>query len=48
MRNNDLVIGEDSDARDFGVDTSFDTDILGNMRDETPDLGAYNFAVFED
>lgn len=48
INKNELIIGQDSDARNFGANTAFDTDILGNPRGETPDLGAYNSVIFED
>jgi len=43
---NKLVIGADSDAKNFGNDVSVPNDILGNSRNGVFDLGAYNSIVF--
>jgi len=43
---NKLVIGENSDAKNFGVDVGVSSDILGNPRNGVFDLGAYNSIVF--
>lgn len=45
---NELMIGEDSDARGFGIDTDVNVDILENPRVDPFDLGAYNWTTFED
>jgi hypothetical protein len=43
---NKLVIGANSDAKGKGTDVSVPYDILGNPRNSTFDLGAYNSIVF--
>ncbi|QBZ99046.1 hypothetical protein [Flavobacterium sangjuense] len=43
---NKLFIGEDSDAKGFGVDVGVPLDILGNPRNAVFDLGAYNSIIF--
>lgn len=43
---NKLVIGADSDAKNFGIDVGVTSDILGNLRNGVFDLGAYNSIVF--
>lgn len=47
INNNKLVIGEDSDARGFGENLG-GNDINGTIRNNPPDLGAYNWTVFEE
>lgn len=47
IQNNQLNIGEDSAARDFGDNVGVPFDILGNQR-ITFDAGAYNWTTFED
>ena len=44
--NNKLIIGFDSSAKGFGNDVGVGTDILGNSRVGSIDIGAYNFIVF--
>ncbi|WP_333877413.1 hypothetical protein [Flavobacterium sp.] len=46
IANNKLVIGADSDAKNFGVNVGVPNDILGNPRNGVFDLGAYNSIVF--
>jgi hypothetical protein len=41
----DYRIGLDSAAIDHGIDASVTTDIDGNPRDATPDIGAYEYMV---
>ncbi|MGL2963693.1 hypothetical protein ACSVH2_07730 [Flavobacterium sp. RSB2_4_14] len=46
VNNNQLMIGDDSDAKGFGNDVGVTNDILGNPRNGVFDLGAYNSIVF--
>jgi len=46
INNNQLIIGDDSDAKGFGIDVGVPNDILGNPRNGVFDLGAYNSIVF--
>lgn len=47
---NDLIIGEESDAIEKGIEsgtTKIPFDILGNIRSAKGDVGAYNHIIFE-
>jgi hypothetical protein len=46
VNTNQLMIGDDSDAKGFGIDVGVPFDILGNPRTASIDLGAYNAIVF--
>lgn len=46
VNTNQLMIGDDSDAKGFGTDVGVALDILGNPRSGSIDLGAYNAIVF--
>ena len=46
VNNNQLNIGEKSDAKNFGTDVNVPNDILGKPRNGVFDLGAYNSIVF--
>lgn len=48
IQNNQLNIGDDSAARGFGDDVGVANDILGNVRNNPFDVGAYNWTTFED
>ena len=43
----DFIIGQDSDAINKAVSTSFSFDILGVDRTSTPDIGAYQHITFD-
>ncbi|MBP9602011.1 MAG: hypothetical protein KBE41_10940, partial [Lutibacter sp.] len=47
---NDLIIGEESDAIEKGIESGtakIPFDILGNIRNTKADVGAYNHIIFE-
>ena len=51
IANNQLFIGDDSDAKDFGDDLGISTDVIGTTRIVTSnkvDIGAYQHIVFPD
>ena len=48
---NKLMIGDDSDAKDFGDDLGINQDVIGTTRQVTGgkvDLGAYQHIIFPD
>ncbi len=46
-RNEEFIIGEESDAINKATNSTFSTDILGIDRTTSPDIGAYQHIVFE-
>jgi hypothetical protein len=44
-----MRIGDDSGAKENAIPLNpVGNDILGNPRNVMPDIGAYNFSIFED
>jgi hypothetical protein len=47
-RENDFIIGQESEAIDKAIRSIFRTDLLGKDRTTAPDIGAYQHIIFED